>query len=216
MTLLVKDANTTVQSLSTVVDGNGNLVPAHAPATTSAQGVATPVGPQNPLPVVNTAGSAAGDGSGTVPPAVQRRLCSAARCRPTVFWCRTIPRRRCGSATPAPRRTAAPRSSSPPMAGSSQRPRATSRPARSASTAARPANPSPPAAGEHKNTRQAQPASFETRSGFRRSAPQDEERLSMASTSFLILRSPRSGRLEGRRMAIPNPPCPDLFRAPTP
>ena len=66
MTLLVKDANTTVQSLSTVVDGNGNLVPAHAPATTSAQGVATPVGPQNPLPVVNTAGSAAGDGSGTV------------------------------------------------------------------------------------------------------------------------------------------------------
>ena len=66
MTLLVRDANTTVQSLSTVVDGNGNLVPAHAPATTSAQGVATPVGPQNPLPVVNTAGSAAGDGSGTV------------------------------------------------------------------------------------------------------------------------------------------------------
>jgi hypothetical protein len=33
---------------------------------TNAQGVATPVGPQNPLPVVNTAGSAASDGSGTV------------------------------------------------------------------------------------------------------------------------------------------------------
>ena len=66
MTLLVKDANTTVQSLSTVTDGNGNLVPAHAPASTSAQGIATPVGPQNPLPVVNTAGSAASDGSGAV------------------------------------------------------------------------------------------------------------------------------------------------------
>jgi hypothetical protein len=66
MTLLVKDANTTVQSLSTVVDGNGSLVPLHAPAAANAQGVASPVGPQNPLPVVNTAGSAASDGSGTV------------------------------------------------------------------------------------------------------------------------------------------------------
>jgi hypothetical protein len=66
MTLLVKDANTTVQSLATAVDGNGNLVPVHAPAATSAQGVATPVGPQNPLPVINAAGSAAADGSGTV------------------------------------------------------------------------------------------------------------------------------------------------------
>ena len=36
MTLLVKDANTTVQSLATEVDGNGNLVPVHAPATTNA------------------------------------------------------------------------------------------------------------------------------------------------------------------------------------
>jgi len=66
MTLLVKDANTTVQALSTAVDGNGNLVPVHAPASTNAQGVAAPAGPQNPLPVVNTAGAAAGDGSGTV------------------------------------------------------------------------------------------------------------------------------------------------------
>jgi hypothetical protein len=65
MTLLVKDANTTVQSLATEVDGNGNLVPVHAPASTSA-GVSTPVGPQNPLPVINTAGAAASDGSGTV------------------------------------------------------------------------------------------------------------------------------------------------------
>lgn len=66
MTLLVKDANTTVQSLATAADGNGNLVPVHAPATTNAQGVSAPVGSQNPLPVINTAGVAASDGSGTV------------------------------------------------------------------------------------------------------------------------------------------------------
>ena len=66
MTLLVKDANTVVQSLATESDGNGNLVPLHAPATTSAQGVSTAVGPQNPLPVTNTAAVAASDGSGAV------------------------------------------------------------------------------------------------------------------------------------------------------
>jgi hypothetical protein len=66
MTLLVKDANTTVQALSTEIDGNGNLVPVHAPAATNAQGVSTPVGPQNPLPVINTAGAVASDGSGAV------------------------------------------------------------------------------------------------------------------------------------------------------
>src|SRR5580700_10172427 len=65
MTLLVKDANTTIQSLSTVADGSGNLVPLHAPATTSG-GVASAVGSANPLPVVNTAAAAASDGSGTV------------------------------------------------------------------------------------------------------------------------------------------------------
>jgi len=66
MTLLVKDANTTVQSLATEIDGNGNLVPLHAPAATDAQGVSTPVGPQNPLPVINVAGIASSDGSGTL------------------------------------------------------------------------------------------------------------------------------------------------------
>jgi hypothetical protein len=66
MTLLVKDANTTVQSLSTVLDAANNLVPVHAPAATTSGGVAAPVGPQNPLPVVNVAGAAASDGSGTV------------------------------------------------------------------------------------------------------------------------------------------------------
>ena len=65
MTLLVKDANTSVQSLSTEVDGSGNLVPLHAPASVVA-GVANPVGPANPLPVVNTAGAAASDGSGSL------------------------------------------------------------------------------------------------------------------------------------------------------
>jgi hypothetical protein len=65
MTLLVKDANTIVQALSTEIDGSGNLVPIHAPASV-VQGVASPVGPQNPLPVINTAGVAASDGSGTL------------------------------------------------------------------------------------------------------------------------------------------------------
>ena len=66
MTLLVKDANTTVQALATAVDANGGIVPVHAPATTTAQGVSSPVGPQNPLPVINAAASAASDGSGAV------------------------------------------------------------------------------------------------------------------------------------------------------
>src|SRR4029078_11522127 len=68
MTLLVKDANTSVQSLATVTDANGNLVPAHAPASTNAQGVAAPVGPQNPLPVVTTAGTHARGGAPRVGP----------------------------------------------------------------------------------------------------------------------------------------------------
>ncbi len=66
MTLFVKDANTAVQPLATEVDGNGNLVPVHAPATTNPQGVSTAVGAQNPLPVINTAGAVVSDGSGTV------------------------------------------------------------------------------------------------------------------------------------------------------
>ena len=65
MTLLVKDANTTTQPISTQADVAGNLVPVHAAAAVLG-GVATPVGPTAPLPVVNTAGAAAIDGSGTV------------------------------------------------------------------------------------------------------------------------------------------------------
>jgi hypothetical protein len=65
LTLLVKDANTTTQPISTQSDVAGNLVPMHAPAALVG-GIATPVGPTTPMPVVNTAGAAAIDGSGTV------------------------------------------------------------------------------------------------------------------------------------------------------
>ena len=65
MPLLIKDANTTTQSISTGLDIAGSLVPVHTPAVI-ANGVATPVGSGAPLPVINSAGSAAVDGSGTV------------------------------------------------------------------------------------------------------------------------------------------------------
>jgi hypothetical protein len=65
VTLLVKDANTTTQSLSTGLDSSGNIVPVHAPAAIVG-GVATPVSIAAPLPVINTAASVAVDGSGTV------------------------------------------------------------------------------------------------------------------------------------------------------
>jgi len=63
--LLVKDANTTTQSLSTGFDSSGALVPVHAPAAIVA-GIATPISSAAPLPVINTAGSVASDGSGTI------------------------------------------------------------------------------------------------------------------------------------------------------
>jgi hypothetical protein len=65
LTLLVKDANTTTQPISTQSDVAGNLVPMHAPAAVVG-GIAIPVGAATPLPVINTAGAAAVDGSGTV------------------------------------------------------------------------------------------------------------------------------------------------------
>jgi hypothetical protein len=65
VTLLVKNANTTTLPLSTGLDSSGNLVPMHAPASIIS-GVATPVSIAAPLPVINTAGSAAIDGSGTI------------------------------------------------------------------------------------------------------------------------------------------------------
>ena len=58
MALLVKDANTTTQSLATGADSSGNLVPVHVPAILAA-GVATPVSTVTPLPVINSASSPA-------------------------------------------------------------------------------------------------------------------------------------------------------------
>ncbi len=65
MPLLVKDANTTVQSLSTGLDTAGNLVPVHTPAAV-VSGIATPVSAAAPLPVINAAGAPAVDGSGAI------------------------------------------------------------------------------------------------------------------------------------------------------
>jgi hypothetical protein len=65
MTLLVKDANTQTQSLSTQSDVAGSLVCLNVPASLVA-GVATPNQRSAPLAVMNTAGAAAVDGSGTV------------------------------------------------------------------------------------------------------------------------------------------------------
>jgi hypothetical protein len=65
MTLLIKDANSTTQPISTQADIAGNLVPVHVPASVIG-GVATPVSAANPLPVVVDSGSVAVDGSGTI------------------------------------------------------------------------------------------------------------------------------------------------------
>jgi hypothetical protein len=65
MTLLVKDANTQTQSLSTQSDAAGNLVCLNVPASVVA-GVATPAGATAPIPVMNTAGGVAVDGSGSI------------------------------------------------------------------------------------------------------------------------------------------------------
>ena len=65
MTLLVKDANTQTQPLSTQIDVAGNLVAVHVPASVI-NGIATPVSADAPLPVEVAAGSPAVDGSGTI------------------------------------------------------------------------------------------------------------------------------------------------------
>jgi hypothetical protein len=65
LTLLVKDANTATQSISTQSDVAGNLVPMHTPASVIG-GIATPTSATAPLPVINAAGAPATDGSGTV------------------------------------------------------------------------------------------------------------------------------------------------------
>jgi hypothetical protein len=65
MTLLVKDANSTVQPVSTQPDIAGNLAPVHVPASVIA-GIATPVSAANPLPVSVAEGTVGVDGSGTI------------------------------------------------------------------------------------------------------------------------------------------------------
>jgi len=65
MTLLVKDANTQVQSLSTQSDVAGSLTVVNVPASLVG-GIATPAQATAPLPVINTAGAVAVDGSGTI------------------------------------------------------------------------------------------------------------------------------------------------------
>ncbi len=54
MTLLVKDANTTTQSISTQIDVQRNLVQVNCPAAVQ-NNVAVPVSTSAPLPVINTA-----------------------------------------------------------------------------------------------------------------------------------------------------------------
>ncbi len=65
MTLLVKDANTATQSISTQTDAQGNLTPVNVPAAI-ANNMAVPVSTTAPLPVMSTAAVAASDGSGTI------------------------------------------------------------------------------------------------------------------------------------------------------
>lgn len=65
-TLAVKDANTTTQNLGAQQDAPGYLVVEHCPAPLNASGVATPVSPSEPMPVIVRAGSVAVDGSGTI------------------------------------------------------------------------------------------------------------------------------------------------------
>lgn len=66
MTLVLKDGNQQFVNVSTVADLGGSLVPMHTPAGLDANGVANPVRATNPLPVINTAGAVAVDGSGAI------------------------------------------------------------------------------------------------------------------------------------------------------
>jgi hypothetical protein len=65
MALLVKDANTTTQPISTQTDVAGNLVTMQL-SSVLVGGIAQPISATNPLPVEPAAGSPAIDGSGTI------------------------------------------------------------------------------------------------------------------------------------------------------
>ena len=64
--LVIKDASQTPQNLATTADAGGNLALVHTAASVDNAGVAGPTSPTRPLPVINTAGSPAVDGSGSI------------------------------------------------------------------------------------------------------------------------------------------------------
>ncbi len=63
--LVIKDSNQQPQNLATTNDLGGNLVMVHTPAFVSGS-FATPVSTISPLPVINTSGPVAIDGSGAI------------------------------------------------------------------------------------------------------------------------------------------------------
>ncbi len=114
------------------------------PLPTNTQGVSTPVGPGNPLPVINAAASVASDGSGTLASGGSAQSLFGGSVPVNGFLVQNNSSAALyGVAMPALPRTAERASSSPRVAGSSRRRAATSRRARSAFTAPRPARPSP-------------------------------------------------------------------------
>ncbi len=64
--LVVKDANQATQNLAAHTDPAGNLAVWHASASLDSTGAAVVTSPSRPLPVINTAGSVAVDGSSSV------------------------------------------------------------------------------------------------------------------------------------------------------
>lgn len=64
--VVIKDGNQQLVNLGAVVDSSSYAILVHAVATTNTLGTASAVGSTNPLPVINAAGSAASDGSGTI------------------------------------------------------------------------------------------------------------------------------------------------------
>ena len=149
MTLLVKDANTTVQSLATAARRQ------RQPGAAARAGRDQRAGRGN---AGRAAKPAAGHQHRRRRGERRQRHGRDRRQRPdpvrrhrpgrTGSWCRTTRRPRCGSRMSGPRRPAARAFRSPPMAASSRPRQATSRPARSASTARRPARPLRRVAGE--------------------------------------------------------------------
>lgn len=63
--LVIKDGNQQQQLLSTQADAGGNLAMVHAPAFVVGS-IVLPVSATNPLPVINTTGVVALDGSGSI------------------------------------------------------------------------------------------------------------------------------------------------------